>query len=595
MQSAESVLAVLRDRGRRGLPLDELYRQMFNPQLYLMAYGRIYANKGAMTPGATQETVDGMSLRKIGRIIDAVRHERYRFSPVRRVYIPKKSGKLRPLGLPTWSDKLVGEVMRLLLEAYYEPTFSDRSHGFRPGRGCHTALREVAHTWTGTTWFIEGDLADCFGSFDHSVLLSILGEKIHDNRFLRLVRQMCQAGYLEDWTWGATLSGVPQGGVTSPVLSNIYLHKLDVFVESVLIPEYTSGQLRAYNPEYRKVKWAISQARKKGDRAQVRSLYKRLHSLPSQDPADPDYRRLRYCRYADDTLFGFAGPKVEAEEIKARLAEFLRDELKLELSPTKTLITHARSQRARYLGYEIRVAASDRRTRRPTHGDRRNRRTLNGVVALHVPASVIKAKSVPYLSGGKPACRTAIVSEADYNIVGRFGAEYRGLVQYYLLAGDVYRLHRLRWVMETSMLKTLARKHRSSVSKMAARYKTKIETPHGPRVCFEVSVARAGKEPLLARFGGIPLKRQKTAVLTDRLMTGPIYPRKELVRRLLAGRCELCGETDNIEVHHVRQLADLNRPGQIPPHWAQVMAKRRRKSLVVCGDCHDLIHRKAAS
>ena len=184
MQNAKAVLDVLRERGRRGLPLDELYRQMFNPKLYLLAYGRIYANKGAMTPGATGETVDGMSMGRIDRIIDAMRHERYRFIPVRRVYIPKKSGKLRPLGLPTWSDKLVGEVVRLLLEAYYEPTFSDRSHGFRPGRGCHTALREVANTWTGTSWFIEGDLADCFGSLDHSVMLQILGEKIHDNRFL---------------------------------------------------------------------------------------------------------------------------------------------------------------------------------------------------------------------------------------------------------------------------------------------------------------------------------------------------------------------------------------------------------------------------
>jgi hypothetical protein len=486
-------------------------------------------------------------------------------------------------------------VVRLLLEAYYEPTFSDRSHGFRPGRGCHTALREVAHTWTGTTWFVEGDLADCFGSLDHSVMLSILGEKILDNRFLRLVGQMCQAGYLEDWTWGATPSGVPQGGVASPVLSNIYLHKLDVFVESVLIPGYTRGRLRAYNSEYRKANWAIGQARKKGDRAQVRSLYKRLHSLPSQDPVDPDYRRLRYCRYADDILFGFAGPKVEAEEVKQRLAEFLRDELKLELSPSKTLITHARSQRARFLGYEIRVAASNRRTRRPSPSDRRNRRSLSGTIALHVPASVIKAKSAPYLSGGKPARRTTMVSESDYHIMGRFGAEYRGLVQYYLLAGDVFRLHRLRWVMETSMLKTLASKHRSSVSTMAARYKAHIETPHGPRTCFEASVARVGKEPLVARFGGIPLKRQKKAVLTDRLVTGPTYPRKELVRRLLAGRCELCERTDNIEVHHVRQLADLTRLGQLPPDWAQVMAKRRRKSLVVCGDCHDLIHGQAAS
>jgi retron-type reverse transcriptase len=215
MQSAETVLGVLRERGRRGLPCEELYRQLFNPHLFLMAYGRLYSNHGAMTPGADGETVDGMSLARIGRVIDALRHERYRFQPVKRVYIPKKNGKLRPLGLPSWSDKLVGEVIRLLLEAYYEPRFSGRSHGFRSGRGCHTALSEVAAKWTGTAWFIEGDISDCFGSLDHSVMLAILAENIHDNRFLRLIRQMLQAGYLEDWEWNATLSGCPQGGLCS--------------------------------------------------------------------------------------------------------------------------------------------------------------------------------------------------------------------------------------------------------------------------------------------------------------------------------------------------------------------------------------------
>ena len=590
MQSAATVLGVLRERGRRGLPCEELYRQMFNPQLYLLAYGRIYANKGAMTPGTTPETADGMSMAKIGRVIDAMRHERYRFRPVRRVHIPKKNGKTRPLGMPSWSDKLVGEVVRLLLEAYYEPVFSGRSHGFRPGRGCHTALREVANTWTGTTWFIEGDVADCFGSFDHQVMVSILAEKIRDNRFLRLLRNMLAAGYLEDWRWNATLSGVPQGGIASPVLSSIYLHKLDVFVETVLIPEYTRGRLRARNPEYRKVEQAIVRARRKGDRTQVRSLYRRLHSLPSQDPRDPGYRRLRYCRYADDTLLGFAGPKAEAEEIKQRLAQFLHEDLKLELSPGKTLITHARTQRARFLGYEIAVAGSDRRTRRPSASDRRNRRSVNGTVVLHVPAAVVKAKSAPYLSRGKPARRNPMVNETDYNIVARFGAEYRGIVQYYLLAGDVFRLHRLRWVMETSMLKTLASKHRSTVTKMAARHKAKVSTPHGPRTRFEARIERAGRKPLVAWFGGIPLKRQKNAVLTDRQHTGPVYPNRQLVTRLLKGRCELCGQTDGISVHHVRALADLTRPGQPQPGWAKVMAKIRRKSLVVCSVCHDLIH-----
>src|ERR1700719_5208591 len=248
MQEAGVVLSVLRERGRKGLPCTQLYRQMFNRELYLLAYGNIYSNQGAMTPGASEETADGMTEGKIDQIIELMRYERYRFSPARRIYMPKKNGKMRPLGLPSWSDKLVGEVVRMLLEAYYEPRFSGRSHGFRPGRGCHTALTEIAETWKGTTWFIEGDIADCFGSLDHSVLLGILAEKIRDNRFLRLIRNMLRAGYLEDWQWNATLSGAPQGGVASPVLSNIYLDRLDKFAETILMPEFTRGETRAGNP-----------------------------------------------------------------------------------------------------------------------------------------------------------------------------------------------------------------------------------------------------------------------------------------------------------------------------------------------------------
>jgi group II intron reverse transcriptase/maturase len=583
MQSAATVLGVLRERGRRGLPLDGLYRQLFNPQLYLLAYGRIYANKGAMTPGATQETVDGMSQAKIGRIIDAMRHERYRVAPVRRVHIPKKDGKTRPLGLPTWPDKLVGEVVRLLLEAYYEPMFSGWSHGFRPGRGCHTALREIASTWTGTAWFIEGDIADCFGSLDHDVMIRILSEKIHDNRFLRLVRNMLTAGYLEDWKWGATLSGAPQGGVASPILSSIYLHKLDEFVEKVLIPEYTRGGRRARNPAYLDLQNQLAKARRRGDRAQARKLRRQMVSLPSADPDDPGYRRLRYCRYADDHLLGFTGPKAEAEEIKQRLAQFLREDLKLELSASKTLITHARTGAARFLGYEITVQHNDSKATR-------RRRTVNGQVALRVPLDVIKAKSAPYLHRGKPAKQKALTNGGDYTIVATYGAIYRGIVQYYLLAGDVYRLHRLRWVMETSMLKTLAGKHHSSMSKMAARHKAKIATPHGPRTCFEARIERDGRQPLVARFGEIPLHQRKTATVLDRQPIRADYPHKELLTRLLADICEICQQTGEVQVHHIRKLKELGTPGPLQPQWARAMATRRRKTLVVCAACHDLIH-----
>jgi len=582
MRNAETVLGVLRERGRRGLPVERLFRQLFNPQLYLLAYGRIYANEGAMTPGADGETADGMSLGKIGRIIDALRHERYRFQPVRRAWIPKKNGKLRPLGLPSWSDKIVGEVIRLLLEAYYEPQFSGFSHGFRPGRGCHTALSEVANTWTGTTWFIEGDISDCFGSLDHEIMVSILAEKIHDNRFLRLIKQMLQAGYLEDWEWNATLSGAPQGGVASPILSSIYLDRLDRFAETVLIPEYTRGSGRARNPAYFKVWKAITRARAQADHAQVRELRKQLRKLPSGDPADPGYRRLRYLRYADDHLLGFTGPKAEAEEIKQRLAEFLREDLKLELNQDKTLITHGRTGAAKFLGYEITVRHNDRRIR---HG----RRSVNGSIALRVPQAVVKAKSAPYLQLGKPERRPQLLNLSDHAIIGSYGAEYRGIVQYYLLAGDVWRLNRLHWVMLTSMLKTLAAKHRSTVSTMARKYQATIDTPSGPRRCFQASVERPGRKPLVARFGGIPLRQQRKAVLDDRLLA-PGPRRKELIDRLRAGRCEMCEQRAAVDIHQVRKLADLTRPGRPQPPWAQLMARMRRKTLVVCAACHDTIH-----
>jgi group II intron reverse transcriptase/maturase len=585
MQSAAAVLEIIGKRGERGLPVERLYRQMFNPQLYLVAYGRIYANAGAMTPGVTGETVDGMSLAKIGAIIDVLRHERYRWQPVKRVYIPKKNGKRRPLGLPTWSDKLVAEVVRLLLEAYYEPQFSDRSHGFRPRRGCHTALTEVVEVWKGTHWFIEGDISDCFGSLDHDLMIDILAEKIHDGRFLRLIDQMLKAGYLEDWRWHATLSGAPQGGVASPVLSNIYLDRLDQFVEQRLLPEYNLGRRRRPNRAYQVLEYAIQKAKRHNERDTARGLILQRRDLSSQDPTDPDYRRLRYVRYADDWLLGFAGPKHEAEEIKSKIATFLREELKLELSQSKTLITHATSQAAHFLGYEIKAQHSNTKITR-------GRRAINGAIGLFVPQTVIRQRCALYMSKGIPAQRGALIRDNDFTIVAKYGSEYAGLVQYYLLAQDVFRLARLRWVMETSMLKTLAGKHHSTVTKMARKYKTTIKTSAGPRVVFQVSVERdRGRKPLVARFGGIPLRRNRTTVLTDQRPVMASAKRNELIHRLLAGRCEICKSMVGLQVHHIRKLADLNQPGRPDkPSWMHLMAMRRRKTLVTCGRCHEDIH-----
>jgi len=583
MQTAEVVLSVLRERGRRGLPCTQLYRQLFNKDLYLLAYGNIYSNQGAMTPGASEETADGMSEEKIEQIIEAMRRERYRFSPARRTYIPKKNGKLRPLGMPTWSDKLVGEAVRLVLEAIYEPQFSDSSHGFRKFRGCHTALREINNTWTGATWFVEGDISDCFGSLDHEILLGILAEKIHDNRFLRLVRHMLKAGYLEDWEYRETLSGVPQGGTVSPILSNVYLHKLDEFVEQELIPQYTRGTVRAANPAYRQVDALLRRAKRRGDRAEARRLALEMRTLPSTDPMDSGYRRLKYARYADDHILGFTGPKAEAGEIKAKLARFLRETLGLELNQDKTLITHARSQRARFLGYDISVQHSGTKI---SNG----RRSANGKIALTVPPDVIKAQCARYRLHGKPWHRSRLQNQDDYDIIRVYGAEYRGVVNYYLLAKDVWRLRTLRWYAETSMLKTLAAKHQSTVSKMANRYKAKIATGDGPRTCFEARRKRRGKPDSVARFGGISLRQDRRAVITDPVPPRVRVPRKELLARLHKRECELCETGGTVAVHQVAGLRELGKPGDGQPAWAALMARMRRKTLIACAPCHDWIH-----
>src|SRR5215470_3867315 len=281
MQTTEKYLGLLRERGKRGLPLQRVYRQLYNTNLYLTAYGRVYRNAGAMTPGVTEETADGTSLETFEAIITALKQERYQWQPARRTYILKKNGKKRPLGIPVWSDKLLAEVMRMILDAYFDGTFSEHSHGFREGRGCHTALREIYHTWKGMVWIIEGDIADCFGSLDHNLIISALAEHIQDGRFLNLVKKLLDAGYMEDWKVNKTLSGVPQGSILSPILSNILLSKLDRFVETLLLPQYNQGSRRKANQAYRSLMNRAHRLRKNGQKEAAHKIKRQAQKLPA--------------------------------------------------------------------------------------------------------------------------------------------------------------------------------------------------------------------------------------------------------------------------------------------------------------------------
>src|SRR5438270_1262540 len=500
MRSAETVLAIVRERGKRGLPLENVYRMLYNPDLYLRAYARLYKNKGAMTQGATGETVDAMSLAKIERLINDIRYERHRWTPVRRVHIPKKKGGQRPLGLPIWKDKLLQEVMRSILEAYYEPQMSQHSHGFRPGRGCHTALHEVQAKWTGTRWYIEGDIAKFFDAMNHEVLLAIMSEKIHDNRFLRLVRHLLERGYLEEWKFHKTLSGCPQGGVISPILSNIYLDKLDQYVEKTLIPAYTRGKKRAINPIYQTLKAKERWQKRLGNSEEAKELRKQSQQVCSYDTDDDTYRRLFYVRYADDTLFGFAGPRQEAEEIKQRLSQFLQDTLKLEMSQEKTLITHASSEKARFLNYHLANQQNNAK-----HA--KKRRSANGRIGLLVPPDVVESKCALYQQAGKPIHRSSMLIDDDFTIIERYQQEYRGVVQYYMLAHNVSWFWKLHWIAKVSLLKTLAHKHKTSAVAQLRKYRVNFQAANGTTYrCLEIQVPREGKKPLIRRCGGIALQ-----------------------------------------------------------------------------------------
>ncbi|MEE3451602.1 MAG: reverse transcriptase domain-containing protein [Acutalibacteraceae bacterium] len=584
MRTAQTILSVIQERGKQKLPLERVYKLLYNRELYLLAYAKLYSNNGAMTKGVTDETVDSMSLKKIDNIIATLRDERYQWTAVKRVYIPKKNGKQRPLGLPTWSDKLLQEVIRMILEAYFEPQFSEHSHGFRPNRGCHTALSEI-QTWKGTKWFIEGDISKYFDTIDHDVLMNILGKSFHDGRFLRLINNILKAGYMENWQYNKTMSGTPQGGIVSPILANIYLNEFDTWIEQAMLGKYNIGKRKRANPEYSRMNARIAECYKNGDVETAKKLKLQRREMSSVDTHDDSYRRLRYVRYADDFILGFTGPKSEAEIIKSKIGEFLSDKLKLELSVKKTLITNAGTKAARFLNYEIKVQNANDYIQN-------GRRTANGVIGLFVPKDVIDEKCAKYMKKGKTIHRGELLQDDDFSIVAKYQSEYRGIVQYYILAQNLCWFSKLHWIMEGSLLKTLAFKHRSTMKKVKAKYQSEnVDKRTGKTLkCLKVVVERKDKRPLIAQWGGISLVHQRHAVIEDtpyQVRGG----RTELLKRLLADQCELCGSTENIEVHHIRKLADLNVKGRKEKSvWAQIMATRNRKTLVVCQKCHNKIH-----
>ena len=535
-----------------------------------------------------------MSLERIRKVIKELRSEHFRFRPARRIRVPKKSGGQRPLGIPNFTDKLVQEALRQLLEAYYEPRFRTSSHGFRARRGCHTALAALKYKFKGATWFIEGDIRGCFDNIDHQVLMDILAKDIKDGRLLNLIRMGLEAGYMEEWNYNRTYSGTSQGGILSPLLANIYMNELDSYIEDVLIPQYTRGEKRAENLEYKRLKFAMTQARKKGDVRKAEEIERQRRHMPSQNVYDPHYRRLQYIRYADDFILSFIGTKAEAEAIKAAIGTFLKEKLHLELSPTKTLITHARTEYARFVGYALSVYNADDKLS-PRQGTKTKIRSQSGHIRLGIPFGKVDNLINRYMENGKVVHENALLKFTDATIVNIYQQRFRGLAEFYKYTTDRRRLQKLKYYMEIALTKTLACKHKVTVKSIYRKYASRRDVNGYSYKVLAVEIPGSqGRQ--FAYWGGISLKRVDVGqgYIIDRTVKDELpQPAKlELIRRLQSNRCELCGSTEKCEVHHVRKLVDIERQwrNREKPAWVERMLQIRRRTLVVCEKCHHEIH-----
>ena len=597
MRSPERVLNSLNEHSKdSSYKFERLYRILFNEELFYVAYQKIASNGGSTTKGSDGRSIDEMSLARIETLIASLKDESYQPHPSRRVHIPKKNGKTRPLGIPAFEDKLVQEVVRMILEAIYEGHFETTSHGFRPKRSCHTALLHIQKTFSGAKWFIEGDIKGFFDNIDHDVLVGILRERISDDRFIRLIRKFLKAGYVEDWTFHNTYSGMPQGGIVSPILANIYLDKLDKYVKEY-IRHFDMGTKRRPGKEsndlanerkrtVRKLKKVKDGTEKVALVARLKAIEQERAAFPSGDEMDGSYRRLKYIRYADDFILGVIGSKEDALRIKEDIKSFLSESLALELSEEKTLITHT-NKSAKFLGYEITVTRNNHQ-RRDVQG--RLRRTYGKRVRLNVSMATLRDKLLEYgameikLRNGKevwkPKCRSGLIFNDDLEILDRYNRETVGFCNYYLIANNCVVLHNFRYIMEYSMYKTFAGKYRSTVRKINKKYRR--------NKLFTVKYEQKGV--IKSRtFYKTSFKRRTTA-FNGSCDIEPYsiadVSRTNLTDRLKAEKCELCGATGKLIMHHVRNLKDLKGKES----WKRLMSARKRKTIALCPSCHRLRH-----
>jgi len=607
MRNPINVLKSLEKHAKDGeYKYKRLYRNLYNPEFYLLAYKNIASTPGSMTAGTDGKTLDAMSMARIHRIIASLKDHSYQPNPARRTYIAKQnSNKKRPLGIPSTDDKLVQEVVRLILEAIYESVFSRNSHGFRPNRSCHTALLEVKTTFTAVKWVIEGDIKACFDCFDHHVLINLLRRRIHDEYFISLMWKLLKAGYMEQWKFNETFSGTPQGSGVSPLLANIYLSELDTFMSEYKKNfDIGNAKFRPLNKEYsrthsrymtlsgklRRQKSFLSPESQEEIRKEMRQLQLKKLNVPYYPAIEPNFKRIQYNRYADDFVIGVIGSKEDAERIKADVKQFLHEKLNLTLSEEKTKVTHS-GEFIRYLGYDFTISRDKSFTRnskgvlyRPYYGN----------VRLYVPRDKWIGKLKEYgaikikkdklgKEHWKAMHRGFLMNKTDIEIISKYNSEIRGLYNYYRLASNVSVLGVFRWWMEYSMLKTFAGKYNSNVNKVKkGRMRNGI---------FGVDYTTKSGTKRCDFYSERLIKLEKPA--PDFSDTLPQYRRYDvtnsLAARLRKGICEMCdNKTDSVKMHHVKSLKSL----KCNTLSEMLMLEKRRKTLALCDFCFEQVSKK---
>lgn len=592
MRNPEVILNTLSSHSKvEDYKYERIYRILFNEELFMLAYEKIKSKPGNMTPGTDGKTIDGMTLKRIGKLIDSLKDESYQPQPAKRVYIPKKNGKKRPLGIPSVEDKLVQEVTRMILEAIYEGHFEDTSHGFRPYKSCHTALTGIQHTFTGVKWFIEGDIKGFFDNIDHSTLIGILRKRIADERFLRLMWKFLKVGYIEDWKYNNTYSGTPQGGIVSPVLANIYLDQFDKYMKEYA-QIFDKGKKRKVRNEYNSLNVRTVNLRKKWREetdktvksrqlAELRKLQNEKLAMSCGEEMDENYRRLRYVRYADDFLVGVIGSKEESEKIKTDIAAFMHERLKLELSAEKTLITHAQED-AKFLGFHITVRSLNVRKRNRKGSLKRD---FKGKVMLKLSSEKVKEKLqslgvVRFTQKDgklvwKPKIRTALIGMDADRMVAKYNLEIRGFYNYYCIANNVSATCTdFGYIMKYSLYKTLARKFNSSLRKIIRKY-----TKNNEFIIPNKDI-KGNKKFRVLYHDGFKYKTNAFHKTCD-IIPNTHFPKRSLAERLRGNECELCGGNGPLVMHHARTLKSIK--GDTP--WGRQMLFMNRKTIAVCEEC----------